>query len=216
MAIMAIVSQHEEILTHAPYFCVAYQAPYAVAGNGTHAVAADGTHVVAGDGSDAVAADGTHAVAADGTHAVAGDGPHAVAADRRPRACDAATARQARRRGPGPPRTAPRVPHAGGEKNYKVSTRPPTTLPLSPRVLNCNFPFPALIAQLTLSSVLVTIFRVCGNGDYGVCCVSQHEEISTRAPRFRVAYQALHAVTRDGTHAVAGDGSHAVAADGTH
>ena len=49
----------------------------------------------------------------------------------------------------------------------------------------------------------MTIFRVCGNGDYGVCYVSQHEEISTRAPRFCVAYQAPRAVARDGTHVVA-------------
>ena len=60
-----------------------------------------------------------HAVAADGTHAVAGEGSHAVAADRRARTCAAAAARRARRRGPGPPRTAPRVPHAGGEENYQ-------------------------------------------------------------------------------------------------
>ena len=78
------------------------------------------------------------------------------------------------------------------------------------------FSFPALNAQLTLSGVLMTIFRVCGNGDYGVCYVSQHEEISTRAPRFCVAYQAPHAVAGDGTHAVAAEAPHAVAADGTH
>ena len=103
------VSQHEEISTRAPRFCVAYQAP--------------------------------HAVARDGTHAVAGDGSHAVAADRHTHTCAAASARRARRRGPGPPRTAPHVPHAGSEKNYKVSTRPPATLPLSPRVLKCIFLF---------------------------------------------------------------------------
>ena len=104
--------------------------------------------------------------------------------------------------------------------------RPPVTLPLSPRVSNCPFSLPALNAQLTLSGVLMTIFRVCGNGDYGVCYVSQHEDISTCAPQFRVAYQAPHAVAAeashavaaeashaDGTHTVAGDGSHAVAAD---
>jgi hypothetical protein len=70
----------------------------------------------------------------------------------------------------------------------------------------------------------VTIFRVCGNGDYGVCYVSQHEEISTRAPRFCVVYQMPHTVAGDRSHAVAGDGTravateapHAVAADGTH
>ena len=62
----------------------------------------------------------------------------------------------------------------------------------------------------------MTIFRVCGNGDYGVCYVSQHEEISTRAPRFCVAYQAPHAVARDGTDAVAGDGTDAVAAEAPH
>ena len=62
----------------------------------------------------------------------------------------------------------------------------------------------------------MTVFRVCGNGDYGVCYVSQHEEISTRAPRFCVAYQAPRAVAGDGTHAVAADGTHAVAGDGSH
>ena len=117
------VSQHEEISTRAPCFCVAYQAPHAVAGDGTHAVATEAPH----------------AVAADRTHAVAGDGSHAVAADRRARVCAAATASQARRRRPGPPRKALCVPHAGDEKNYKVSTRPPATLPLSPRVLKCFF-----------------------------------------------------------------------------
>jgi hypothetical protein len=54
-------------------------------------------------------------------------------------------------------------------KKYKVSTRPPATLPLFPRVLKCILPFPALNAQLTSFGVLKTIFRVCGNGDYGVC-----------------------------------------------
>ena len=54
-------------------------------------------------------------------------------------------------------------------KNYKASTHLPATLPLSPRVLKCPFSLPALNAQLTSSSVLVTIFRVCSNGDYGVC-----------------------------------------------
>jgi hypothetical protein len=66
-----------------------------------------------------------------------------------------------------------------------------------------------------LSGVLMTIFRVCGNGDYGVCYVSQHEEISMRAPRFCVAYQAPHAVAGDGSHAVARDRTRAVAGDGT-
>jgi hypothetical protein len=70
MAIMVFVSQHEEISTRATRFCVAYQAPHAVAGDGTHVVAAEAPH----------------AVAADGTHAVAGDGSHAVVADRRTRA----------------------------------------------------------------------------------------------------------------------------------
>jgi hypothetical protein len=96
------VSQHEEISTRAPRFCVAYQAPHTVARDGTHAVAAEAPHVVAADGTHAVAAEAPHAVATDGTHVVA-----------------AAAARRARRRGPGPPGTAPRVPHAGGEKNYK-------------------------------------------------------------------------------------------------
>ena len=101
-------------------------------------------------------------------------------------------------------------------KNYKASTRPPATLPLSPRVLKSIFSYPALNAQLTSSCILVAVFRVCGNGDYGVCYVSQHEEISTRAPRFCVAYQAPHAVAADGTHAVAADRTHTVAGDGTH
>jgi hypothetical protein len=78
----------------APCFCVAYQAP--------HAVAAEAPHVVA--------AEAPHAVVADGTHAVAGDGSNAVTADRRTRTCAVAATRQARSRGPGPPRTAPRVP----------------------------------------------------------------------------------------------------------
>jgi hypothetical protein len=68
-------------------------------------------------------------------------------------------------------------------KSYKVSTRPPATLPLSPRVSKCIFPLPALNAQLTSSGVLMTIFRVCGNGDMVV--VSQNEKISTRAPTYR-------------------------------
>ena len=55
------------------------------------------------------------------------------------------------------------------KKNYKVSTHPPATLPLSPRVLNCPFSLPALNAQLTSFGVLVAVFGVCGNGDYGVC-----------------------------------------------
>ena len=78
------------------------------------------------------------------------------------------------------------------------------------------FSLPALNAQLTSSRVLVAVSGVCGNGDYGVCYVSQHEEISTRAPRFRVAYQAPHAVTAEAPHAVAADGTHAVAGDGSH
>jgi hypothetical protein len=78
------------------------------------------------------------------------------------------------------------------------------------------FSFSALNTQLTLSRVLVALFRVCGNGDYGVCYVSQHEEISSRAPRFCVAYQAPHAVARDGTHAVAAEAPHAVAAEAPH
>ena len=113
-------------------------------------------------------------------------------------------------------RTAQRVPHAGGGKNYKVSTRPSATLLLSPRVQKCPFSFPALNVQLTSSGVLVADFRVCGNGDYGVCYVSRHEEISTRAPCFCVAYQVPHAVAGDGTHAVAAEAPHAVAADETH
>jgi hypothetical protein len=49
MAIMVFVSQHEEISTRAPRFCVAYQAPHAVAADGTHAVAVDGSHAVTAD-----------------------------------------------------------------------------------------------------------------------------------------------------------------------
>ena len=107
------VSQHEEISTRAPRFCVAYQVP--------HAVARDGTHVVAAEAS--------HAVAADGTHAVARDRSHAVTGDRRERACAAAPARRARRRGPGPPRTAPRVPHAGGKKKLQSFNAPSRNSP---------------------------------------------------------------------------------------
>ena len=95
MAIMVFVSQHEEISTRAPHFCVAYQAPHAVATDGTYAVAAEAPHTVAADGTHAVAAEAPHAVAADGTHAVAGDGSHEVTADRRARACATAAARQA-------------------------------------------------------------------------------------------------------------------------
>ena len=103
--------------------------------------------------------------------------------------------------------------HCKSEKNYKASTRPPATLPLSPRVSNCPFSLLPLNAQLTSSRVLVAVFGVCGNGDYGVCYVSQYEEISTRAPRFCVAYQAPHAVAGDGSHAVTADRrAHACAA----
>jgi hypothetical protein len=65
-------------------------------------------------------------VAAEAPHAVATDGTHAVTGDRRARTCAAAPARRARRRGPGPPRTAPRVPHAGGEEklqSFNASSR---------------------------------------------------------------------------------------------
>jgi len=76
-------------------------------------------------------------------------------------------------------------------KNYKVTTRPPATLPLSLRVLKCICSYPALTAQLTSSGVVMTIFRVCGNGDMVV--VSQNENISSRAPtylpRFPIEYQ---------------------------
>ena len=40
------------------------------------------------------------------------------------RVCVTAAARRARRRGPGPPRTAPRVPHAGGEKKLQSFNAP--------------------------------------------------------------------------------------------
>ena len=59
----------------------------------------------------------------------------------------------------------------------------------------------------------MTNFRVCGNGDCGVCYVSHHKEISTCAPRFCVAFQAPHAVAGDGTCAVAAEAPRAVAAD---
>jgi hypothetical protein len=124
-----------------------------------HAVPADGTH--------AVAAEASHAVAADGTHAVAGDGSHDVAADWRARACAAATASQLEADGQALRERLRAFRTQAVRKNYKVSTRPPTTLPLSPRVLKF-ISFPALNAQLTSSGVLVTIFRVFGNGDYGV------------------------------------------------
>jgi hypothetical protein len=110
------VSQHKEISTRAPRFCVAYQAP----------------HVVAGDGTHAVATEAPNAVAADRTHAVAGDGPHAVAGDRRVHACATAAARRARRRGPGPPRTAPHVPHAGGEEKLQSFNAPSRDSPALP------------------------------------------------------------------------------------
>ena len=92
MAIMVFVSQHEEISTRAPRFCVAYQAP--------HVVAEDGTHVVA--------TEVPNAVAADRTHAVAGDGSHAVTADRCACAAAVATAHQDRRRRPGTPHSSTR------------------------------------------------------------------------------------------------------------
>jgi hypothetical protein len=117
MATMVFVSQYEGISTRAPHFCVAYQAPHAVAG------------------------DGTHVVAAEAPHAVTAEAPHAVTADRHTRPCAATASRRARRRGPGPPQMAPRIPQAGGEKNLQSFTRPPATLLLSPRVLKCIFPF---------------------------------------------------------------------------
>jgi hypothetical protein len=86
----------------------------------------------------------------------------------------AAAARRARRQEPGPPRKALRkrlraFPTQAVRKNYKVSTRPPATFPLSPRVSKCPFSLLPLNAQLTSSGVLVAVFRVCGNGDNGVC-----------------------------------------------
>ena len=126
------VSKHEEVSTRAPRFCVAFQAPHAVARNGTHAVAAEAPHAVAAEASHAVATEAPHAVAADGTHAVAGDGSHAVAADRHTHACAITAARRPRGRGPGPPRTAPRVPHAGGEKkiqSFNAPSRDSSALP---------------------------------------------------------------------------------------
>ena len=110
-------------------------------------------HAVAAEAPHAVAADGTHAVAGDGSHAVAGDGSHAVAADRRAVVCRISRVS---------PHTTPlneltsvlssvlvrafRFSDCEGDNvvakvrtNYKVSTRPPATLPLSPRVLICIF-----------------------------------------------------------------------------
>jgi hypothetical protein len=123
MATMVFVSQHEEISTRAPRFCVAYQAPHAVARDGTHAVAAKAPR----------------AVVADGTHAVAGDGSDAVTADRRSRTCAVAAARRARRRGPGSPRTAPRVPlktHfslSGAQRTTHLVLRPRETFQMLQR-----------------------------------------------------------------------------------
>ena len=155
-----------------------------------------------------------HAVAADGTHAVAEMDPM-----RSPET-------GAHTRAPRPP---PVELDAEGQalrkrlrafrtqavrKNYKVSTRPPATLPLSPRVLICiflirrsthNSPRPASSWPF-LDSAVMAIMVV----------VSQHEEISTRAPCFCVAYQAPHAVAAEASHAVAADGTHAVAGDGSH
>jgi hypothetical protein len=120
---MAFVSQNEKEF-HSMMHGVAVEAPHAVAADGPHAVAADGTHAVAGDGSQAVAGDGSHAVARDRSHA--------VAADRRVHACAAAAARRAWRRGPGPPQTAPRVPHTGSEnklQSFNVPSRDSPALP---------------------------------------------------------------------------------------
>jgi hypothetical protein len=204
----------KKISTRAPRLCVAYQAPHTVAGDGTHAVAADRTHAVAADRTHAVPAEAPHAVAADRTHAVAGDGSHAVATDRHTRACAAAAARRAWRRGPGPPRTAPRVPHAGSEKNYKVSMRPPATLPLSPRVLKRVFLSPLSTHNSPRSA---SSWRFLKSAVMAMMVfVSQHEKISMRAPRFCLAYQAPHAVAAEVSHVVAADGTHAVASDGTH
>jgi hypothetical protein len=108
------------------------------------------------------------------------------------RVCVTAAARRARRRGPALRERLHAFHTQAVRKNYKASTRPPATLPLSPRVLNCPFSLPALNAQLTSSRVIMTIFRVCGNGDYGVCYVSQHEEISTRVPTYRPRFPIAH------------------------
>ena len=112
---MVFVSENEKISTRAPRFRIAYQAPRGRRRRNP-AVAAEAPH--------AVAADGTHAVAGDGSHAVAGDGSHAVAADRQARTCASAAAHRARRRGPGPPQTAPHVPHTGGEKKLQSFNAP--------------------------------------------------------------------------------------------
>jgi hypothetical protein len=117
MAIIEFVSQHEKIPTRAPHFCVAYQAPHAVAGDETHAVAAEAPH--------AVAADGTHAVAADGTHEVAGDGSHAVTADRCTLICDGRRPR-ARTSANGS------APHTGGEKKLQSFNAPSRDSPALP------------------------------------------------------------------------------------
>jgi hypothetical protein len=68
-------------------------------------------------------------------------------------------------------------------KNYKVSTLPPATLPLSPRVLKCvflfrlsthNSPRPASSWPFLESAVMaIMVF------------VSQNEKISTRDPKYR-------------------------------
>jgi hypothetical protein len=149
-----------------------------------------------------VAYQAPQAVARDGTHAVAGDRSHAVAADRHTHTCAAASACRARRQGQGPPRTAPHVPHAGGEKKYKVSTHPPATLLLSPRVLKCiflfwlathNSPRPASSWPFLESAVMaIMVFVMLVN-------------MKRFQPRFCVAYQAPRAVAGDGNHAVAAE-----------
>jgi hypothetical protein len=124
--------------TRAPRFCVAYQAPHAVAGDGTHAVAAEAPH--------AVARDGTHA-----RNAPCGRRRWNPRSRQRRNPCGRrrparAHVRHGRRPSSSTPRARPSAngstrPHAGGEKKYKVSTRPPATLPLSPRVLKRIFLF---------------------------------------------------------------------------
>ena len=99
-------------------------------------------------------------------------------------------------------------------KKYKVSTRPPATLPLSPRVLKCIFLSPLSTHNSPRST---SSWRFLESAVMAIMVfVSQHEKISMRVPRFCVAYQAPHAVAAEASHAVAAEAPHAVAAEASH